>query len=390
MRIFLSCLQSDTRHPVPAYGFWETYFKKGLEEGGHEWVEAEEVDWAEGLTYDRGDEGLARWKDRTWSRALEAIRTAHEEKEIDLFLSYLFPKQVEPSAVRDIQNLGIPCVNFFCDNVRELRSVPESYHCFDLHWVPEFKALAMYEEAGLKHIHAPMPCWVPPEQRQCDHEENYGPTFIGSRDALREALFADVLKQGVSLNLAGTGWDQEETGGTQETRGVSQLGRLPRMIQNQLHLVDEHGLSGLVNKMSYRFRPEVDDAIFQESAYGWISGDEYVRMTQESEVTIGVNRYPSFRRPFQNPDTYSRLRDIEAPMMGACYLTEWTEGIDERYEIGHEIETYRTAEELVNRIGEIKQYPKKRKRMRCSAQKKALRNHSVGATIDAIISQMSA
>jgi hypothetical protein len=377
-------LQSDTRHPVPAYGFWETYFKKGLEEGGHEWVEAEEVDWAEGLTYDQGGDELARWKDRAWSRAMEAIRSAHEEQEIDLFLSYLFPKQVEPSAVRDIQNLGIPCVNFFCDNVRELQSVPESFHCFDLHWVPEFKALEMYEEAELKHVHAPMPCWIPPEQRHCDHEENYGPTFIGSRDALREALFADVLKQGVSVNLAGTGWDQDERGSTEETSEVSQLGRLPQMIQNQLHLIDEHGLRGLANKMSYRFRPDVDEGIFQEAAQGWISGDDYVRMTQQSEVTIGVNRYPSFRYSFQNPDTYSRLRDIEAPMMGACYLTEWTKGLDQRYEIGADIETYRTAEDLVYKINQLKENPEKRKELRCNSQKRALKNYSISSTLSII------
>jgi hypothetical protein len=369
---------------VPAYGFWESYFKNGLEEGGHEWVEAEGVDWAEGLTYEQGEEELARWKDRTWSRAVESIRAEHEKKEIDLFLSYLFPKQVEPTAVRDIQNLGIPCVNFFCDNVRELRTVPKSFHCFDLHWVPEFKALEMYEEAGLKHVHAPMPCWIPPEQRHCDHEENYGPTFIGSRDALREALLAEVLRQGISLNLAGTGWSQsnEEENGSSEQ--VGPLQRLPEIFWNQCQLVDEYGLKGLLNKMSYRLRPDVDDAVFQDAACGWISEDEYIRMTQQSEVTIGVNRYPSFWHPFQNPDTYSRLRDIEAPMMGACYLTEWTKGLDRRYDIGKEIETYQTAEELVYKIGKLTQYPEKRKKMRCAAQKRALEDYSIDSTLKSI------
>ena len=76
-------------------------------------------------------------------------------------------------------------------------------------------------------------------------------------------------------------------------------------------------------------------------------GDDYARVLRESQVCLGVNRYPSLRHPAGRPGTYSRLRDIEAPMVGACYLTEWTEGLDELYEPGVEIEVYRDAAELV-------------------------------------------
>ena len=51
MRIFLSYQQALQKHNVPAYSFWETYFKNGIEEAKHKWVEANEVDWAESLVY---------------------------------------------------------------------------------------------------------------------------------------------------------------------------------------------------------------------------------------------------------------------------------------------------------------------------------------------------
>ncbi len=57
--------------------------------------------------------------------------------------------------------------------------------------------------------------------------------------------------------------------------------------------------------------------------------EQYNALTAESMITLGINRYPSFHFPISKPDSYSRLRDIEAPMLGACYLTEWTEGIEE-------------------------------------------------------------
>ncbi len=34
-------------------------------------------------------------------------------------------------------------------------------------------------------------------------------------------------------------------------------------------------------------------------------------------------------------------------MMGACYLTKRTEGLDQFYDVGSEIETYRTAAEML-------------------------------------------
>ena len=41
-------------------------------------------------------------------------------------------------------------------------------------------------------------------------------------------------------------------------------------------------------------------------------------------------------------------------MLGACYLTEWTEGLEHMYELGKEIETYRTAEELTSKLSELR------------------------------------
>ena len=212
MRIYLSCLQSRARHPIPAYGFWEPYFKRGIEEGGDSWVETPEVDWAEGLTYTSGlvrtaDPDLAAWRERTWSAVVADIRRQHEREPIDFFLGYLYPQQVEPAAIAEIRALGIPCVNFFCDNVRQFVTAPEEYGVFDLNWVPEHKALPMYRQAGFSTINLPMPTWVAPAHRTCVHEERHGPTFIGSRDIQREALFARVIALGGPVTLRGPGWD---------------------------------------------------------------------------------------------------------------------------------------------------------------------------------------
>jgi hypothetical protein len=377
MRIFLSCLQAKRRHQVPAYEFWENYFKKGIEEAGHEWVEAGGADWAEGLVYST-DKELHEWRERTWSETVTQLKREHRKRPIDLFLSYLFPKQVDCEAVREIQSAGVPCVNFYCDNVRDFVRVPYEFHCFDAHWVPEHKAFKMYRRAGLNYMSAPMPVWITPGQRTCIHPETYPATFIGSRDAQREALFAEAVRRNARFEIRGPGWLHNEISEPEITLGASARRRsLLRIAANQKQLIRQSGASALLWKLNYKLRPNVPNALFESHTRGAVFGEGYVRVTQQSMITIGVNRYPSFRHSFSNPDTYSRLRDLEAPMMGACYLTEWTEGLSEMYEIGEEIETYRTAEEMVTKINELQADPEKRQSLRCKGQKRALAHHTI-------------
>jgi spore maturation protein CgeB len=93
---------------------------------------------------------------------------------------------------------------------------------------------------------------------------------------------------------------------------------------------------------------------------------------------------PTARASNHRPLAYSRLRDIEAPMLGACYLTEWTEGLDSLFQLGEEIETYRTAEELALKLAELRKAPTRRLSLRRRGQLRALNEHSVRRSIERI------
>jgi len=381
MRIFLSSQQSLKRHPVPTYGFWETYFKGGIAEASHEWIEAASLDWAEGLLYlDKSE--LKPWLERTWQKAVETIKREHHVRPISLFLSYLFPHQIDPSAIKEIRAMGIPCVNFFCDTVREYRKIPPAYQAFDLHWVPEYKALALYAQAKLSTLHAPMPVWVPPERRRWEHPEKYGVTFLGSHDDQRAALLAQVLRAGVDIEIRGPGWIPEKSRvgpASAKNRG------LVRLLADQWTFVKRQGGLAWLRKIAAKFRPAFPEAFFVSHVHPSLEPRFYQDVLQQSRISVGINRYPSFHHPFSRPDTYSRLRDIEAPMVGACYLTEWTEGLDQLYDLGNEIETYRTAEEMVEKIRKLESDPPKRRAMRRQAQQRALTEHSIAKSLDRMV-----
>ena len=245
LRIFLCCQQATKRHAVPAYGFWAEYFRAGLSEAGHEWIEAPGCDWAEGLL-PLEPAARAAWAERTWSAALDHLRREQARQPVDIFLAYLYPNQVLPAALVEIRALGIPCVNFFCDNVREYRQVPAEFRAFDLHWVPEFPAVALYQQAGLPWLNAPMPCWVPPAQRTPVATERLPVTFIGTRDEQRAALFAAALQLGLTLELRGTGWEA--------TTPAPALPPPPRphpveLAARQIRFARQHGWAALGRKL---------------------------------------------------------------------------------------------------------------------------------------------
>lgn len=384
MRVLLSCLQSKVPHPIPAYSFWRTYFVEGLREAGMDVLEIPDVDWAEALTYTTESQELAEWRSRTWEAALAFAKKEQEQGGVDLFLSYLYPDQVDVGAVRELQRAGIPCVNFFCDNVREFRKVPAAYTPFDLHWVPEFEALPMYRCAHLPHIHAPMPCWVPKRYRSVPGRENGLAVFIGSADLLRRNLLGEASLEGANIKVYGKGW---QTVG-KEKKGNESKPILKSYIRTQAKFIQKYGLIGAGVKTVDKIFPPKHLNIPNQNVGGLVSQSEYVELTRESSIVLGINRAPSFKRPLRYPLRYSRLRDIEAPMLGSCYLTEFTEGLASLYEVGVEVETYRSISDLSKKINELLAHPDRRSKLRLYGQRRAIMEHSIPSTLQKIFKRL--
>ncbi len=383
MKILLACQQSRHAYPLPAYGFWRTYLTEGLREAGHDVIEVPEADWARGLLPLPAAE-LARWRDEQWTRTLAAVRASGR---IDLFLGYLYPRQIEPSAIRTLQALGLRTVNFFCDNVREFRRLPGEFAPFDLHWVPEHDALPLYAGRGWPALFAPMPCWIPPARRRVLPESDGNVCFIGRRDPLRSALLAGVARAGLPLVLHGSGWNEAAGAPRQPTPSPGWQAR----IADWTDFYRRQGPGPTWRRFAGRGRDPVPGETFDFGPWTRPAPDEdgYARLTAQSAVTLGINRYPAPFAPAGNTPTYSRLRDIEAPMLGACYLTEWAPELPHLYELGSEIEVYRDETELVEQTRALLADPARRTRLRHAGLRRAQHDHSVGASLQKIARRLS-
>jgi len=371
VKILLACQQSPHLYPLPAYGFWRTYFVHGLREAGHEVVEVPQADWARGLLPLPATE-LARWRGDTWTRTLDCAR---DTAGLDLFLGYLYPQQIEVSAVKALRVRGLPAVNFFCDNVREYRRLPAEFSSFDLNWVPEFEALPLYAGRGWKALFAPMPCWVPPDRRRVPDAETGDLCFIGRADSLRRDLLRQVAKAGLPLALAGAGWAPVDAEASVPPRPTWRA-----RIEDWADYCRRQGVLRTGRRL-LRPRPPPTDSVFDFSP--WLRSapddEEYTRLLAESAVSIGINRYPD--PSAARPAVYSRLRDIEAPMLGACHLTEWAPELPYLFDIEREIAVYHDAEELISQARSLLTDAPRRRRLREAGARRAHADHSVGRTI---------
>jgi hypothetical protein len=160
------------------------------------------------------------------------------------------------------------------------------------------------------------------------------------------------------------------------------------MVANQVDFIRREGFRGIAMKATYLAREKHPREWIKKSAHPPISNDTYFNTTREAGVVIGINRCPTFQRPFSNPLRYSRLRDIEAPMLGACYLTEMAPGIEELYDIGSEIETYRDAGELMEKAQRLQADPAKRLAIRREGQRRALADHTIEKRLNLLVAKL--
>lgn len=377
MKIFLSFFQSKYLHPIPAYSFWEYYIKNGIEEAGYQWVECPNVDWALGRV-PKTKQAQLLWKQDAWEQTVNYLKA----NPVDLFISYLYPEQIDVPAITQIRQTGIPCVNFFCDHIRDFTTLPKEFSVFDLNWVPEYRAVKQYQKAGYPYINLPMPVWVAPQYRVLQPETIPQTTFIGSKDIQRHLLFEDVVRRSPDINLAiyGSGWQQNDYAPPALTNYT-----LAKKLLFQFHLLKKHGIGGYMEKLRLRQYNGQLSYTLQSKTHGIPLAGQYNELIAGSMITIGVNRYPSYDFPLAKPDTYSKLRDIEAPMLGACYLTEWTEGIERLYDIGNEIETYTTADDFLQKTQALQHNPDRRKQLKINGQKRAINNHNIPISLSKIL-----
>jgi len=389
MRIFTA-----VRHSAdPAFyygGLWSGNFHPALRALGHDVVESQ-VDLLPASRFMHIAGGFTRGEtavraDLT-SRIVDEITREHRKRPIDAFLSYFYNAHFDPSAFVDIHRLGIPTINFYCNSLYQFELVAAIAPNVSFAWHAEKAAAPLYRAAGAT------PVWV---QMAADPDV-YRPTpgttraartcFVGQRYSDRDRWLGGLIRSGVPLDIYGPGWQRTNGTGQADHTSRTSLGRREpapgsptSYLQAVARNVRRDGLVGGAvrtwRQASYRRETRQLAPTFWEHARGPIPFEQIRDVFGRYQVVVNASNVWADGAPGSRLIPHVRLRDFEAPMCGACYLTGDTEEIREFYEVGREIETYQSPEEFVAKARFYLAHPDAAERMRQAGYCRARRDHT--------------
>jgi hypothetical protein len=117
-------------------------------------------------------------------------------------------------------------------------------------------------------------------------------------------------------------------------------------------------------------------ALLPAVAQGFVPAGKIAEVFSSYDVCLNFSNVWTDGQPGATLIPHVRLRDFEAPMCRACYLTGHTEEIREFYEVGAEIDTYRTVEELIDKTRFYLSHPDAAERLRQAGFLRASRDHT--------------
>ena len=367
MRIFLALARSP--NPTFASNLWMANLHDPLVAMGHDVVH-----WDEGAQalFDLPPDAPATEAPRARysARFLDAVRSAHRAAPIDLVLTYVSDSHLEPGAVDEVRERIAPIVNFFCNNIHQFHLVHRNARHFTACLVPEAEALRDYERVAATPIFFPMAA-NPDVYRPLPLPRRYQATFAGQRYADRAGLLLALREAGVDAHAFGQGWHPAgppagagAIGPARPPRGgIARVLEMIRGGRNPLVAVrDRREWKRLSTRHSAALHPPATD-------------DEYVALFSESAISLGFLVLGDTHRT-RKPLRQVRLREFEAPMSGAFYLTEYLEEIGLHYEIGREIVCFRSRVEMVDLCRYYLRHEDERTRIGRAGHERARRDHT--------------
>ena len=373
-------------------GLWASNFYPALRQMGHEIVESQTDLLATSRFMDVGNDFTSEEREaraQTTEAILSELAGAHRKEPIDLFLSYFYNAHFDPAGFDEIRRLGIPSVNFYCNSIYQFELVAEVAARADYAWHAERDARASYLRVGAN------PVWV---QMGADAHV-YRPVegivrrpaacFVGQRYADRDRWMAAIVRANVPVDIYGPGWGSTTTSAANGAADVPKeyLGRHRRKagtIRSYVEAVRStaskeglaRGLSRVVRQARYRRNTVRLTPLFSAFARGPIPFQQIANVFSAYEVCLNFSNVWADGRPGSALIPHVRLRDFEAPMSQACYLTGHSDEIAEFYRIGTEIDTYRSEEELVDKVRFYLANPGRAEQLRAAGHVRARRDHT--------------
>ncbi|MCS3748871.1 hypothetical protein GGQ19_000022 [Salinibacter ruber] len=390
MRIFVA-----VRHAQDPDAFhstlWSRNFYPALRKLGHELVESkvdlEPASRFMGVTGEYTPQER-RVRGRITQQIVDEVREAHEEAPIDLFLSYFYDAHFEPAGFDAIHHLGIPTINFYCNSIYQFELVEDVARAARWAWHAEKPAHDKYRAIGANPVWVQMGANPDVYYPKEDVTRTQAACFVGRRYADRDRLVAALVQAGVPVEVFGSGWGHSETSPTSDTDTETEqthlgrrqyskgsLGTYAKVVRDHVEtygLLD--GLRRTWRQWQHRRKTKQLEPVIEPVLRGY--ADDLTQTFNAFEVVLNFSNVWGDGQPGSELVPHVRMRDFQAPMCRSCYLTGHTDEIAEFYDIGEEIDTYRTREELVDKTEYYLTHPERAERLRQAGYERGIQDHT--------------
>lgn len=325
---------------------WRRHFYEGLTAAGVELTipEGIDYDWARPaqiamLRDNPEQEATSRRLGEQIDRAMAAG--------IDAVISYCFSHDLQPDLVERVRAAGVPWINFFCDSTYAFHTVENLARHTSLNWFVESAAEGHYRALDVPYLHAPYalnPLALP--DLSCRESER-AVTFIGVANRPRIRTLALLRLAGVDVHVRGTGW------------------------QGWLQRNTDDGAAKAALRLALR-------ATMRDRVGEHLSEDGFREFVRGSSVLLGLSQGGTGNGPYTS---YLKLRDLEFPGFGCCYLAEHSDDIGRVFDTDTEVRSFSSVREARATVRELLSDPAECWQMGQRARQRVLDEHTWSARL---------
>jgi Glycosyl transferases group 1 len=334
---------------------WQRHFYDGLRGVAPEVAFPREVDFTWARPASAAANGSSPERTAMSQRLREQIRSSGPEA----VLSYAFASDIDPALVRDTVAMGIPWINFFCDSTYAFDRVEALAREASLNWFPESAAEPSYRALGRPWLCRPYALNPDalPEASCVTAVHRLG--FVGAPTETRVLRLAALAALGCRVSVRGEGWRPQP-----RSAGELRPGRASGGVASR---IDLRKLARLPRRMAVRaLRALV-------RAGGRLDDDALTRFVSECRLMLGLNEGGA---GLGSTRSYLKLRDVEFPGYGACYLTQHNADVARAFDVGREVLTFRRLAEAVAIARDYAAHPAEARAVGRAGRRRVLAEHT--------------
>ena len=358
MRIFLAFPRRGN-NDIQNSEIWLKHVIPSLEKLGHELVVLDRDFGSLNSDLFASLDEERRERENFTENLYDSVVKAHNEKPIDLFFSYFYSRCVDTEVVSAIKDLGIPTLNFSCNNVHQFFTVEEISPLYDYCMVPERAALGKFREVGATALHVQMGA-NPEFFVRSNLERQYSMIFIGSKYADRPAYIAELIRHGVDIRVWGAGW-QIDNVRKMASRGIfaMQAGGVPRLWR---------GIKKLASGWS-------DSKVVERIAGPVLTDEEMISTYNASAMALNFSK-ALLEGSESEYVRHMRMRDFEIPMTGVAAFLEYSDELGEYYDLDTEVVTFDDPEELASKASYYSRHNEELRKVGEAGYRRAIGEHT--------------